>query len=158
MQDETQPSYDRKFMRQALRLARVALGRGDAPVGSVVVRDGRIVAEGIEAVTSEKDLAAHAEVIAVRAACRALGSIDLTGCTLYTTVEPCFMCAYLIRSARISRVVTGKAVNHIGAISSKHPILVDPGIPVWPSPPVVTTGVLNDECAALFNQKRPISS
>ncbi|MGH9431498.1 MAG: nucleoside deaminase [Terriglobia bacterium] len=143
-------AHDAEFMRQAIRLARIALERGDAPVGSVVVCDGRIVGEGIEAVRSEKDLTAHAELKAVREACRALDSLDLAGCALYTTVEPCFMCSFVIRSAHVSRVVTGKAVPHIGGISSNHPILVDPGIPNWPQPPELVTGVLEEECRALF--------
>lgn len=141
---------DHEFMRQAIRLARIALERGDTPVGSVVVCDGRVIGEGTEAVRRERDLAAHAEAIAVREACYALGSLDLAGCTLYTTVEPCFMCSYIIRSARISRVVTGRAAPHIGGISSPHPILVDPGIPNWSRPPAVATGVLEEECSRLF--------
>lgn len=137
-------------MRQAIRLARVALERGDAPVGSVVVREGHIIGEGAESVQSKNDLAAHAEAIAVRDACHRLSSLDLTGCTLYTTAEPCFMCSYVIRGARLARVVFGRSVPHIGGISSKHPILLDPDIPTWSQPPVVTTGVLDDECKVLF--------
>lgn len=153
---ETHPkagdAHDAEFMRQAIRLARIALERGDTPVGSVVVYDGCIVGGGIEAVRSEKDLTAHAELKAVREACRALDSLDLAGCGLYTTVEPCFMCSFVIRSARLSRVVTGKPVPHIGGISSNHPILIDPGFPNWPRPPEVVTGVLEEECRALFTR------
>lgn len=145
-------SQDKEFMREAIRLARVALKQGDTPVGSIVVRNGRIIGEGIEAVRHEKDLAAHAERKAVEEACRALGSLDLTGCTLYTTVEPCWMCSFIIRSARISRVVTGRAVPHVGGVSSNCPILLVPDIPTWSQPPVVTTGVLEDECKALFDE------
>ncbi|MGH9325541.1 MAG: nucleoside deaminase [Terriglobia bacterium] len=141
---------DQEFMRQAIRLARVALERGDTPVGSVVVYDGQVIGQGIEAVRLEKDLAAHAELKAVGEACRAIGSLDLSGCTLYTTVEPCWMCSFMIRTAHVSRVVTGRAVPHIGGISSKHPILLDPDIPNWPRPPAVTAGVLEKECKALF--------
>lgn len=141
---------DHEFMREAIRLARIALNQGDPPVGSIVVRNGRIIGEGIEAVRHEKDLAAHAERKAVEEACRALGSLDLTGCALYTTVEPCWMCSFIIRSARISRVVTGRAVPHVGGFSSNCPILLIPDIPTWSQPPVVTTGVLEDECKALF--------
>lgn len=143
-------AQDVEFMRQAIRLARIALERGDAPVGSVIVRDGRIKGEGAEAVRCERDPTAHAEAIAVREACRALGSLDLGGCTLYTTVEPCWMCSFVIRSARISRVVVGRSVLHIGGISSRYPILVASDIPKWPQPPEVTTGVLEEECNALF--------
>ena len=143
---------DMQFMRRAIRLARIALERGDTPVGSVVVCDGRVIGEGIEAVRSERDLTAHAEMKAVREACRALDSLNLDGCTLYTTVEPCWMCSFVLRSAQLSRVVTGKAVPHIGGISSVHPILVDPGIPRWPRPPIVVTGMLEEECSALFSR------
>ncbi len=147
---KTDDARDAEFMRQALRLARIALERGDTPVGSVVVYDGRIVGEGIEAVRSEKDLTAHAELKAVREACRALDALDLARCALYTTVEPCFMCSFVIRSAHVSRVITGISVPHIGGISSNHPILVDPDIPNWFRPPLLVTGVLHEECRALF--------
>ena len=141
---------DEEFMRQAIRLARVALERGETPVGSVVVCEGRIVAEGVEGVRSEKDFTAHAELKAVREACRNLATRDLDGCELYTTAEPCFMCSFVIRSAHISRVIMGKAVPHIGGVSSKHPILIDAGIPNWPTPPAVVRGVLEKECSELF--------
>lgn len=141
---------DEEFMRQAIRLARVALERGETPVGSVVVCEGRIVAEGVEGVRSEKDFTAHAELKAVREACRNLATRDLDGCELYTTAEPCFMCSFVIRSAHISRVIMGKAVPHIGGVSSKHPILIDAGIPNWPPPPAVVRGVLEKECSELF--------
>ncbi len=143
---------DEEFMRRAIGLARVALERGDIPVGSVVVREGRIVAQGIEGVRSEKDFTAHAELRAVQEACRNLATRDLEGCELYTTAEPCFMCSFVIRSAHISRVIMGKAVPHIGGVSSKHPILIDAGIPNWPPPPVVVRGVLENECNELFNR------
>jgi len=146
----TTTDRDEGFMRQAIRLARVALERGDTPVGSVVVCEGRIIGEGIEAVRSENDLTGHAEVKAIREACRSLDTLDLDSCELYTTVEPCFMCSFIIRSAHVSRVVTGKSMPHIGGISSNHPILVDSGIPSWPRPPVVVSGVLEKECRALF--------
>lgn len=141
---------DVEFMRQAIRLARIARERGDSPVGSVVVSNGRIIAEGIEAVRAEKDLTAHAEVRALREACRVLNSLDLAGCTLYTTVEPCIMCSYVVRRARIARTVIGRAAPHVGGLSSKYPILVDSNISGWSSPPVVITGVLEEECSALF--------
>lgn len=143
---------DIQFMRQALRLAEVARARGDPPVGAVVISQGRTVGEGIEGVRSEKDLTAHAELKAIRQACLALGTLDLTGCILYTTVEPCYMCSFVIRKAGVSRVVSGKAENRVGGISSNHPILVDPAISGWPPPPKVTAGVLEEECLALFSR------
>lgn len=132
-----------------MRLARIAREQGDTPVGSVVVCNGRVVGKGIEAVRTENDLAAHAEVRAVQDACRRLSTLDLAECTLFTTVEPCFMCSFVIRGAHISRVVIGRTVPHIGGISSKYPILVDPNIPGWPQPPLVETGLLEEECSGL---------
>ena len=147
--DEATPA-EVEFMRHALRLARVARERGDTPVGSVVVYDGHIIGEGIEAVRADKDLAAHAEVRAVQEASMSLNTLDLTGCTLLTTVEPCFMCSFVIRGAHISRVIIGRAVPYIGGYSSNYPILTAPNIPGWSQPPFVVTGVLEEECSALF--------
>jgi len=139
---------DVTFMRQAIRLAQTARNRGDTPVGSVVVRDGCVVGEGIESVRAERDPAGHAEVKAVQQACRNMNTLDLAGCSLYTTAEPCFMCSYVVRSARISRVVIGRAVPHVGGLTSKYPILADPDIPCWPQPPLVIRGMFEEECTA----------
>jgi tRNA(adenine34) deaminase len=96
-----------RYMRRCIELSRRALAAGDAPVGALVVLNDRIVAEGIESVKARRDVTGHAEIEAVRSACERLGSLNLTGCTLYTNVEPCVMCAYAIRLARVSVVVTG---------------------------------------------------
>lgn len=141
---------DLEFMRQAIRLAQIARDRGDTPVGSIVVRDGRVIGEGIESVGAEKDLTAHAEVRAVQEACRSLNTLDLAGCSLFTTVEPCFMCSFVIRSARISRVVIGRTAPHIGGFTSNYPILVAPEIPGLSPPPLVLAGLLEEDCTALF--------
>lgn len=147
-------SNDEKFMREAIRLARIALERGDNPVGSVVVSKEHVVGEGIESVRRDKDLAAHAELRSITEACRRLDAFHLDGCELYTTVEPCFMCSFLIRSAHISRVIIGKAVPYIGGVTSLYPILIDSGIPTWSAPPVVVSGVLEKECKELFLQRQ----
>jgi tRNA(adenine34) deaminase len=96
-----------QYMRRCIQLSRRALAARDAPVGALVVLNDRIVGEGTECVKARRDVTGHAEIEAVRAACERLGSLDLTGCTLYTNVEPCVMCAYAIRLARVSVVVTG---------------------------------------------------
>ena len=91
-----------QYLRRALRLAEenVQLGRG-GPFGAVLVRDGAIVAEGANLVTSTCDPTAHAEVVAIREACRRLGRFDLRGATLYASCEPCPMCLAAIYWARI---------------------------------------------------------
>jgi tRNA(adenine34) deaminase len=126
---------DEAYMNRAIALAKIALTNGDTPVGSLVVRERKIVAEGIEAVKTTMDVSAHAELIAIRNACLALRTLDLSGCILYTTAEPCFMCSYAVRQTRIGRVVIGRATPRVGNISSNHPVLTDPQIPGWGRPP-----------------------
>lgn len=93
------------FMQEAIRLAREHMQAGHGgPFGCVIVRDGRVVGRGWNQVTSTNDPTAHAEVVAIRAACRALGSFRLTGCELYTSCEPCPMCLGAIYWARLERV------------------------------------------------------
>lgn len=97
-----------EIMREAVRLAvaNVQAGRG-GPFAALIVRDGEIVASGTNLVTSASDPTAHAEIIAIREACRVLGSSSLSGCELYTTCEPCPMCLGAIYWARLDRVVYG---------------------------------------------------
>ena len=96
------------FMRRALALARKGMnGNAGGPFGAVIVKDGRIVGEGWNRVTSTKDPTAHAEVVAIREACQALGTFDLSGAEIYASCEPCPMCLAAIYWARIARVYYG---------------------------------------------------
>ena len=99
-------ALDLPFVREAIRLSRVRMreGRG-GPFGAVVVRDGAIVARGWNSVTSALDPTAHAEVVAIRRACRALGSFSLAGCNLYASCEPCPKCLAAAYWARVDRLV-----------------------------------------------------
>lgn len=99
---------DKRWMRRCQRLARLAARRGNAAVGAVVVRAGRLIAQGQERVSSERNVAGHAELEAIQQSCRILGSLNLSECTLYTTTEPCWMCAFGIRETGIVRVVIGR--------------------------------------------------
>lgn len=93
------------FMRRAIELASQGMRAGDGgPFGAVVVKDGRIVGEGNNRVTSANDPTAHAEIGAIRAACRTLGTFSLEGCDIYTSCEPCPMCLAAIYWARIGRI------------------------------------------------------
>ncbi len=93
------------FMRRAIELSRShMLGGEGGPFGAVVVRDGRIVGEGWNRVTSACDPTAHAEITAIREACRALGTFELRGCEIFTSCEPCPMCLAAIYWARLDRV------------------------------------------------------
>jgi tRNA(Arg) A34 adenosine deaminase TadA len=95
----------RTFMRHAVRLSAERMREGaGGPFGAIVVKDGRIIAEGWNRVTSENDPTAHAEVTAIRRACEALQSFSLKGCDIYTSCEPCPMCLAAIYWARLDRV------------------------------------------------------
>ncbi len=94
------------YLEQSLYLAEknARSGRG-GPFGAVIVKDGEVVAEGVNLVTGGCDPTAHAEIVAIREACRKLGTFDLTGCTLYASCEPCPMCLGAIYWARLDRLV-----------------------------------------------------
>lgn len=137
-------------MRRCLDLARRALSKGDVPVGALVVQGRECIAEGVEAVARNLDPLGHAEGLALQAACRKLGRIDLVDCCLYTTAEPCFMCSYAIRKTGIARVVIGLPVAGVGGASSSFPILTAPGIKGLAAPPKITWDVLAAECRELL--------
>jgi guanine deaminase len=94
------------FLDRAIALARQNVAtRSGGPFGAVVVRDGEILAEGVNQVVATHDPTAHAEIVAIRAACRKLGAFDLTGCEIYTSCEPCPMCLAAIYWARAARII-----------------------------------------------------
>ena len=139
-------AQDENYMRRCIELGRAASKEGESPVGSLVLRDGRVIAEASEATMRDFDVTAHAEILAIRGATRAARSTDLSGCTLYTNVEPCVLCSYAIRKSRIDRVVIGIPAGALGGLSSSYPILRDTEIPSLGAPPAITQGVLASEC------------
>ncbi len=143
---------DVAYLRRCLELARRALAAGDLPVGALVVRDGQVIGEGYERTRQRLDPTAHAEVEAIRDACRALGTLDLSGTTLYTTVEPCVLCAYAVRRTQIGRVVFGVKAGILGGATGPYPLLTD-AVPIGSAaPPAVQAGVLAEECATLLGE------
>ena len=98
---------DKQFMREAIRLANESVNRGGGPFGAVIVKDGKVIAGSSNSVTIDNDPTAHAEVNTIREACRRLGTFDLSGCTIYTSCEPCPMCLGAIYWARINRIFYG---------------------------------------------------
>lgn len=142
-----------QYMRRCIELARRSLATSDAPVGALVVLNDQIVAEGIEGVRGRRDVTGHAEIEAVRAACERLESLDLSGCTLYTSVEPCVMCAYAIRLARVSRVVAGaRSIDAAWALNGWRVLTSGDILPDRP-PPSVIRDVLSGECSALSTER-----
>ncbi|MEE9357339.1 tRNA adenosine(34) deaminase TadA [Candidatus Vondammii sp. HM_W22] len=116
-------SDDRKFMQQALRLAKSAEQAGEVPVGAVVVYDGDVIGEGWNQPILQHDPTAHAEIMALRDAGRRVTNYRLLGTTLYVTLEPCAMCAGAIIHARVKRVVFGAYDPKGGAAGSVFDLL-----------------------------------
>ena len=142
-------------MTVALEQARLGLAAGEVPIGAVVVIDGVIVARAFNQPISTNDPTAHAEIVALRAAARAVGNYRLTGATLYVTVEPCLMCVGALSHARVAEVVYGAAEPKMGAVVSTIRGHESPGLNHRFA---VTAGVLEEECRALiqgfFREKR----
>lgn len=137
------------FMHKCIQLALIAKQRGDSPVGSVIIRDGKIVGEGIEGGKTHRDITYHAEIEAIRQATEQLNSQDLSACIMYTTHEPCIMCSYVIRHTKINTIVIALTTGDIGGSSSAYPLLTDTTIKKWGSTPKLITGVLEKECREL---------
>ncbi|HEV7671978.1 MAG TPA: nucleoside deaminase [Thermoanaerobaculia bacterium] len=141
------------YMRRCLALAEDSLQIGETPVGSLIVRGDRILGEGLEGTRTLLDPSAHAEVQAIRAACRSEQTLDLSRSTLYTTVEPCVLCAYAIRRAKISTVVYGLPAGQAGGITSRYDILADRDLAGWAPPPEIVAGVLAEECREILTRR-----
>ena len=134
-------------MREALSEARKALALGEVPVGSVVVRSGEVIARGCNLRETDRDPTAHAEMVALRQASRAIGAWRLSGCTVYVTIEPCAMCAGAIVLARVDAVVFGARDPRAGACGSLMNIVQDPRLNHRVE---IIEGVLAEECQALL--------
>lgn len=138
-----------KYMQRCIELAAEAKKNGHTAVGSVLVSNDSIIAEGMEGDALLPKIMSHAENIALLKAIEIRGHKDLSDCILYTTVEPCFMCAYLIRQTKIKKVVYGTETP-AGGYSSDYPILTAKSISSWKNVPEVIGGFLKDECENLL--------
>ena len=138
---------DRGWMAVALEEARLAEGRGEVPVGAVVVQREAVVARAGNRSVADRDGTAHAELLALRAAAAAIGDARLGGCTLYVTLEPCAMCAGAIVLARVDRVVFGAWDAKAGMAGSVGDLLRHPRLNHRPE---VAGGVLEEETGALL--------
>ncbi|MEE9386450.1 MAG: tRNA adenosine(34) deaminase TadA [Nannocystaceae bacterium] len=139
---------DTAYMREALRYADVAQQRGDVPVGALVVQDGRVVGTGFNQRERADDPTGHAEIVALREACRAAKRWRLDAATLYVTLEPCPMCAGAIVNARIARLVFGARDAKAGAVSSLYGICTDVRLNHRLA---VREGVLGSECSRILS-------
>jgi tRNA(adenine34) deaminase len=143
------------FMRLALSEAERAGACGEVPVGAIVVSEGKVVGAGFNQPIGSCDPTAHAEIVAMRAAARALGNYRLTGTTLYVTVEPCLMCVGAMTHARVGTLVYGAAEPKSGAVGSAFGAHLLPGLNHRIE---VVAGVLESECReaiqAFFRERR----
>lgn len=138
---------DEYYMRQAMLQARKARRLREVPIGCVIVYDDKIIARGYNRRVTDHSTLAHAEINAIRKACKVIGDWRLEGCTMYVTLEPCPMCAGAIVQARIPRLVIGCMNPKAGCCGSVLDMTNEKGFNHQVS---VTSGVLGDECSQMM--------
>lgn len=135
------------YMRMALDLAQEAQAAGEVPVGAVIVMAGEVIGRGRNSPIEHSDPTAHAEILALREACAAVGNYRLEGAILYTTLEPCVMCAGALVAARIAKVVFGARDLRFGGVRSKFRLA---DAEVLNHRLAIEEGLLGAECAELM--------
>ena len=138
---------DDKYMRAAIGQARKAGAIGEVPIGCVIVYEDKIIARGYNRRTIDKNVLSHAEIIAIKKACKKMGDWRLEGCTMYVTLEPCPMCAGAIVQARIPKVVIGCMNPKAGCAGSVLDLLHEDG---FNHQVEMENGVLEEECSRLM--------
>ena len=140
-------TQEERYMREAIRLAKKAAALKEVPIGCVIVHDGKIIGRSYNRRTIDKNVLAHAEIVAIRKACRALGDWRLEECTMYVTLEPCPMCAGAIVQARVPKVVIGCMNPKAGCAGSVLDMLHEDGF----NHQVVTEiGLMGDICSQML--------
>ena len=137
-----------KYMKAAIEQARLALDMGEVPVGAVVVRNGEIIAAAHNLVETNKDASAHAEMLALAMAAKAVGDWRLSGCSIYVTLEPCPMCTGAILNSRISEVIFGAFDAEMGCCGS----CTDLTDGVLSRRVRCIGGIMEEECAQLLSE------
>ncbi len=139
---------DEKYMKKAIRKAKEAAALGEVPVGCVIVREGKVIATGRNMRETKRSALAHAEIMAIRSACRKTGAWRLCDCDIYVTLEPCPMCAGAIINARARRVIWGAPDKKAGAFGS----VADMSVFDLNHSIEINGGVLEEECASLVSE------
>ena len=137
------------YMKKALNLAKKAGEAGEVPIGAVIVYQGKIIASAYNKRNQSKDATSHAEILAIKKACKKLGDWRLDGTEMYVTLEPCPMCAGAIVNARIKKVYFGAYERKSGAVMSNYRILFGGGLNHKTD---AEGGVLEDECSSLLKK------
>jgi tRNA(adenine34) deaminase len=149
VKNAAETALDERWMRQALDAAREAQTRGEVPVGTCVVSEGKLLSVAGNRTRTDCDPTAHAEIVALRDASRIVGNYRLTGVVIYSTIEPCAMCAGALIQARVRRLVYGASDERAGAVESRFRIcdtdFLNHRIEI-------VSGVLEDECRAIMQE------
>jgi tRNA(adenine34) deaminase len=142
---------DTQAMERCIELARLSVEHGNHPFGSLITLDGDVLAESENTVVTDVDPSGHAEMGAIRLACKARGSLLLNGATLYTSCEPCWMCSAAIRRTGISRVVFAlNGVTRGGGYTTEYAILSTADLGGFGPPPEIVPGFMADQSLALW--------
>lgn len=149
---------DEHFMRVALDAARLAVGNDEVPIGACVVDEsGNVLAVSGNRTRTDCDPTAHAEIVVLREAAKKIGNYRLTECSVYTTIEPCAMCAGALVQARVKRLIYGSVDERFGAVESVFEICTSSSLNHQME---IVSGILKDECRALissfFKEKRKL--
>ena len=139
----------KKYMKQAIRLAGKAAELGEVPIGCVIEYQGKVIGRGYNRRTTDKSTLAHAEIIAIKKACRKMGDWRLEDCTMYVTLEPCQMCAGAIVQARIKKVVIGCMNPKAGCAGSILNVLQ---MDEFNHQVEIERGVLGEECSEMLSR------
>ena len=140
-------NQDEKYMKEAIKQAKKAYALEEVPIGCVIVYEGKIIGRGYNRRTMDKNVIAHAEMQAIRKACRKMGDWRLEDCTMYVTLEPCPMCAGAIVQSRMKKVVIGCMNPKAGCAGSILNLLQQEG---FNHQVELETGVLGEECSNLM--------
>jgi guanine deaminase len=132
---------EERFMRIAMDKAEEGIAKGQEPFGACIVRDGSIISVSHNTALADPDVSAHAEMNAIRMACKVLNTIDLSGCEIYATFKPCRMCQEACERANISKIYYGAGPEDIGSAPVEADIQIEPGI-------------LRDECLEMLRKAR----
>ena len=141
-------TIDEKFMSLALKEAEKSANFDEVPVGAVIVQDGKVIARGHNLREKTNDPTAHAEIVAIRKACKKLGSWRLENCTMYVTIEPCSMCAGTLLWTRIKKIVYGAKDPKGGALVSSFKLFDSKTINHHPE---IVGGVLEEKCSIIMS-------
>ena len=144
----------KQWMREAIALSSRNVDNGGGPFGAVIVKDGKIIASGANRVTADNDPTAHAEVNAIRAAAKRLGTFDLSGCDIYTSCEPCPMCLSAIYWARIGRIYYGNTQYDAKAINFDDSFIYNELSLAPEQRTIPAERILGDEAIATFDKWR----